>query len=118
MSDGLPPVRMTLPGYEHRRKSGDKSMKTYMSGKPKRKWVMPASAGVMLIVAAPTWSVSLIDVAKLFAADGGEGDQFGYSVAVSGDTALIGVRFDDANGLESGSVYIFTGLLDVGDEGV
>ena len=85
-------------------------MKTYMSGKPKRKWFMLAIAGVMLIFAVPTWSVSLIEEAKLFAADGGEGDQFGYSVAVSGDTALIGVRFDDddVNGLESGSAYVFT----------
>ena len=87
-----------------------KTMKTYMSGKPKRKWFMLASAGVMLIVAVPAWSASLVEEAKLFAADGGEGDQFGYSVAVSGDTALIGVRFDDddANGLESGSAYVFT----------
>ncbi len=85
-------------------------MKTNMSENPKRKWFMPAIAGVMLIVAVPTWSVPLIEVAKLFAADGGEGDQFGYSVALSGDTALIGVRFDDddANGLESGSAYVFT----------
>jgi hypothetical protein len=85
-------------------------MKTYMSGISKRKWFVLAIASVMLIVAMPTWSVSLIEVAKIFAADGGEGDQFGYSVAVSGDTALIGVRFDDddANGLESGSAYVFT----------
>ncbi len=71
---------------------------------------MLAIAGVMLIVAVPTWSGSLVEVAKLSAADGLEDDQFGYSVAVSGDTALIGVRFDDddANGLESGSAYVFT----------
>ncbi len=71
---------------------------------------MLAIAGVMLMIGVPAWSVSLVEVAKLFAADGGEGDQFGYSVAVSGDTALIGVRFDDddANGIESGSAYVFT----------
>jgi hypothetical protein len=67
-------------------------------------------SGVMLMVAMPTWSASPVEETKLFAADGGEGDQFGYSVALSGDTALIGVRFDDddANGLESGSAYVFT----------
>ncbi len=81
-----------------------------MSGKLKRKQFMLAIAGVMLIVAVPTWSASLTEVAKL-SADGGEGDQFGYHVAISGDTALVGVRFDDddANGLESGSAYVFTG---------
>jgi len=78
--------------------------------KPEKKWLMLATAGVMLIVAAPTWSESPVEVAKLVAADGGEGDQFGYHVAISGDTALVGVRFDDddTNGLESGSAYVFT----------
>jgi len=81
-----------------------------MSGKPKRKEFMLAIASVMLIVVMPAWSEPLIEVAKLFAADGGEGDQFGYHVALSGDTALVGVRFDDDddNGLESGSAYVFT----------
>jgi hypothetical protein len=85
-------------------------MKTYRGENPKRKWFMLAITGAILIVAMPAWSVSAIEVAKLFAADGGEGDQFGYSVAVSGDTALIGVRFDDdaVNGVDSGSVYVFT----------
>ncbi len=85
-------------------------MKTYLGGEPKRKCFTLAVASVMLIIAMPTWSVSPVEETKLFAADGGEGDQFGYSVALSGDTALIGVRFDDddANGLESGSAYVFT----------
>jgi hypothetical protein len=85
-------------------------MKTNMSENPKRKWFVLAIASVMLIIAPPIWSESLIEVAKLFAADGGEGDQFGYHVAISGDTALVGVRFDDddTNGLESGSAYVFT----------
>ena len=42
---------------------------------------------------------------KLLASDGTQGDQFGYSVSVDGDTALIGARGDDDN---SGSVYVFT----------
>lgn len=85
-------------------------MKNYMGGEAKRKCFTVAMSGVMLMVAMPIWSVSPVEETKLFAADGGEGDQFGYSVALSGDTALIGVRFDDddANGLESGSAYVFT----------
>ena len=34
-------------------------------------------------------------------------DQFGYTVAVSGDTAIIGARLDDDGGLDSGSAYVF-----------
>ncbi len=44
---------------------------------------------------------------KLTAADGAAGDVFGYSVSLSGDTALIGAHFDDDNGGESGSAYVF-----------
>ncbi len=48
--------------------------------------------------------------AKLTAADGAAGDWFGYSVALSGDTALIGAHFNDndVNGVDSGSAYVFT----------
>ncbi len=46
--------------------------------------------------------------AKLLADDGAEVDQFGASVSIDGDTALIGVRLDDDNGFASGSAYIFT----------
>ena len=44
---------------------------------------------------------------KLTASDGGEGDQFGYAVAVSGDVAVIGAQFDDAPFNQSGSAYVF-----------
>jgi regulation of enolase protein 1 (concanavalin A-like superfamily) len=46
--------------------------------------------------------------AKLTASDGVLGDQFGLSVSVDGDTALIGARGDDDNGARSGSAYVFT----------
>jgi hypothetical protein len=46
-------------------------------------------------------------VAKLSAGDGKGGDRFGYSVAVSGDTAVIGSYWDDNKGLNSGSAYVF-----------
>ncbi|MGX9728111.1 MAG: thrombospondin type 3 repeat-containing protein [Candidatus Electronema sp. VV] len=44
---------------------------------------------------------------KLTAGDGAAEDQFGYSVAFFGNTALIGSPFDDDKGNESGSAYIF-----------
>jgi hypothetical protein len=85
-------------------------MKTFTGAHPNRKRYRLALAGVLLLVAVPAWSVTPVEVAKLLAADGAAGDQFGYSVALSGDTALIGARFDDddVNGLESGSAYVFT----------
>ncbi len=46
-------------------------------------------------------------VAKLLASDGAAGDSFGWSVAISGDTVAIGAHFDDDNGIDSGSAYIF-----------
>lgn len=44
---------------------------------------------------------------KLVASDAQPGDQFGGSVAVSGDTILIGARGDDEQGDSSGAVYVF-----------
>ncbi len=45
--------------------------------------------------------------AKLTASDGAAGDYFGYSVAVSGDTALVGAARDDDTGADSGSAYVY-----------
>jgi hypothetical protein len=44
---------------------------------------------------------------KLLASDGDEGDQFGVSVSVSGDVAVIGAFNDEVLGQSSGSAYIF-----------
>ena len=46
-------------------------------------------------------------IQKFIAPDGAIGDQFGYSVALDGDYALIGSNFDDDNGKDSGSAYLF-----------
>ncbi|NES05034.1 MAG: PEP-CTERM sorting domain-containing protein [Okeania sp. SIO2F4] len=44
---------------------------------------------------------------KFIAPDGSEGDNFGVSVALSNNTALIGAWGDDNNGESSGSAYLF-----------
>jgi len=44
---------------------------------------------------------------KLLASDGVFGDSFGWSVAVSGDVAVVGAYGDDDNGLESGAAYVY-----------
>ena len=46
--------------------------------------------------------------AKLTANDAAERDQFGISVSISGDYAVIGAYTDDDDGGSSGSAYIFT----------
>ena len=44
---------------------------------------------------------------KLVAADSVNGDRFGHAVAISGNLAVVGAPFDDDNGSDSGSAYIF-----------
>ncbi|MCG8457895.1 MAG: hypothetical protein MI919_16585 [Holophagales bacterium] len=46
-------------------------------------------------------------VAKLTASDAAAGDEFGYSVAVSGDTVVVSALFDSHAGFASGSAYVF-----------
>ena len=54
-----------------------------------------------------SYALSLNEAQKLNASDPAGGDFFGASVSVSGDTAVIGVHFDDDNGSASGSAYVF-----------
>ena len=49
-----------------------------------------------------------IPQAQLTASDGAYGDQFGYSVSISGDNLVIGANGDDDNGNGSGSAYVYT----------
>jgi hypothetical protein len=44
---------------------------------------------------------------KLTASDGAANDYFGYSVSISGDTAVMGAFADDDNGPDSGSAYVY-----------
>lgn len=45
---------------------------------------------------------------KILAVDGAKGDAFGQSLALSGNTVIIGAPRDDDNGEDTGSVYVFT----------
>ncbi|MEM6554619.1 MAG: FG-GAP repeat protein [Pseudomonadota bacterium] len=49
-----------------------------------------------------------IEQAKLIAPDGSADDRFARSVALFGDTALIGAMFTDDSGENSGSAYLFS----------
>jgi FG-GAP repeat protein len=68
---------------------------------------MLALAVSALLVAPALGGVS--QQAKLTAADGAAFDEFGHSVAVSGDTAVVGVQLDDVGAnVNQGSAYVFT----------
>ena len=45
--------------------------------------------------------------AKLLPSDGAADDQFGISVSISGDYAVVGAQENDDNGSNSGSAYLF-----------
>ena len=68
-----------------------------------------ADAGAAYLFTRPYtgWADSH-ETTKLIPADGAAGDEFGISVAVDGDTAVIGANKDDDNGVDSGSAYVFT----------
>ena len=69
--------------------------------------------GIRLIVADheavyPITIDPLIETKKLLASDGAAEAKFGQSVSISGDTAIVGAPWDDYNGTDSGSAYIFS----------
>ncbi len=51
---------------------------------------------------------SWVQQAKLQAGDGASGDEFGYSVAISGDTIVVGSWRSNAPTSNSGAAYVFT----------
>ena len=65
------------------------------------------SAYVFTEPASGGWS-DATETAKLTASDGAANDYLGVSVAVDGDTVVVGAWFDDDNGASSGSAYVFT----------
>ena len=82
-------------------------------GRQARAW-LEAQAGMLRILvddtglAYPLYIDPVIQMARLTAADGAENDNFGYSVAISGDTVVVGARNDDINATSNqGSAYVF-----------
>ena len=59
-------------------------------------------------LAQTTTGVEYLQRAKLTADDGAFQDIFGHSVSIDGDTMVIGAVYDDDNGENSGSAYVFT----------
>lgn len=64
----------------------------------------PQSGSAYVFVrSGTTWSQQ----AKLTASDGATDDEFGGSVSLDGNTAVIGARWNDGAGADSGSAYVF-----------
>ena len=54
------------------------------------------------------------ELKQLVASDAGDGDSFGLSVAVSGDTHVVGAREEDSAGVRSGAAYVFEAAKQTG----
>jgi hypothetical protein len=80
-----------------------------MNTKFSKKIGLIALSMVLLCSALPAWALTATQVAKLLASDGETWDDFGYAIAIDGDTALIGAYNDDKVGYDTqGSAYVFT----------
>ena len=63
---------------------------------------------LLLSASAPVaWGQTWTETSKLTADDGAAFDEFGTSVGISGNTAIVGAWFDDDDGSGSGSAYLF-----------
>lgn len=63
---------------------------------------------LLALSARPVYAeCNALETAKLLASDSSLGDSFGFSVAVSGDTAIMGAYGNDHAGEDSGAAYVF-----------
>ena len=65
-----------------------------------------SGSAYVFVKPAGGWSGALNETAKLPASDAAAYDLFGQSVAISGDTAIVGAQ-DNDGGSASGSAYVF-----------
>ncbi len=68
-----------------------------------RTTAIQAGAAFVYVLNGATWTQQ----AKLLASDGALADKFGYSVAISENTIVVGAYNDDAPLSNSGSAYVF-----------
>jgi len=85
-------------------------MKTFIGVNSTRSRYKRALASVLLLIALSAWAVTPVEEVKLLADDGAPNDFFGFNVALSGDTAVIGANKvdDDIRGVDVGAAYVFT----------
>ena len=63
-----------------------------------------AGAAYIFTRSGTTWTQQQ----KIQSSDAEGGDYFGYSVSISGDTAVVGARSEDTGGSNAGAAYVFT----------
>ena len=68
--------------------------------------VLPMAALLSSIVSTPAAPL-LTSETKLSPSDAMASEQFGWSVSIDGDTAVVGALGDDAPGSDSGSAYVY-----------
>ena len=73
-----------------------------------RMLVLTALPGLAVVIGQVYGLHSLNESFKLTASDAAPGDEFGISVAISGDTAIVRAYLDDDAGENSGSAYLFS----------
>jgi len=66
-----------------------------------------SDAGSAYLFRTSDGGATYAEIAKLTASDGAAEDRFGQSVAIDGDTVVIGAYQDDDGGSASGSAYVF-----------
>ncbi len=65
---------------------------------------METGSAYVYVRSGATWG----EQARLFASDAAAYDHFGYSAAITGETIVVGARFDDtAAGMDAGSAYVY-----------
>ena len=68
-------------------------------------FALTLTTSAMVFVAAA--SAATLTETKLTASDAAASDLFGWAVAISGTTAIVGALYDDDAGDHSGSAYLF-----------
>ena len=63
-----------------------------------------AGAAYVFTRSGTTWTQQQ----KIQASDAQANTNFGYSVAIDGDTVIIGAQLEDTGGINAGAAYIFT----------
>ena len=69
------------------------------------------AVALLAIIAAPAGALAAHEDLKIIAGDGGAEHEFGNAVAIDQGVIAVGARFDDDNGTNSGSAYLFNASI-------
>jgi len=79
--------------------------------------VLPVIASILILgtlgLSQNAYALSFNEGAKLTDSNAAQNNEFGYSVSISGDTAIVGTLYDTDTPSNSGSAYVFGSYVDV-----